>query len=169
MEIKRLDKDIQMNCREDYYNFSHYYLPHIVFNFTKIFIYKILKNKDGLADTLMNTWSGGNTDTRNEKTKNEHPHISIDIKKLNDVYSLILFNIKEAKHYLETPYLGVLFDTNYKVRYFTFEIDFEEKSYLLCEWTPVWNHIAYSFHKQASKDIFIEGIKKICEEGTGSK
>jgi hypothetical protein len=36
-----------------------------------------------------------------------------------------------------------------------------DKNYILCEWTPDWDHISYEFYKEDGKEAFINGIRNV--------
>lgn len=150
-----------MKKRMDYYKFTHYFLPHTLFNFSEVAIGQILKDKEKFAQKLKLTWRSIKLEGNEQRS--QAPSFSFEIKKINDNYTLIVLKIPEAKDALEAPFIGIVFNKKYKVRYFTYEIaeSLGDKCYLLCEWDQSWNHKNYMSSLECDINKFVEEIKNI--------
>lgn len=154
-----------MSFREDYYRFAHYFFPYSVFKYPQLMIDNIKTGQDRFILRLKNIWN--TIPLENAELRNTSPNFNIEFGNITERDFLIRIEIPEANEELEARYLGISYDENYKVRYFTYEIGQDldgNRNYVLCEWTPEWNHIVYEFYKDDNKDIFIKGIKKIYNE-----
>ena len=98
------------------------------------------------------------------KLRNESPVFELDIKSINKEVSLIVIKIPSAIEELEALYMGVAYDKNYNVRYFTYEIAKgieSQTQYALCEWTLVWDHINHGFHTDNNMATFTNNIEAV--------
>lgn len=147
-------------ARRDYYNFTHYLLPHTVFNFTEITINQILRNKDKFAEKLKCGWETIEIEEGEERST--APSFSFEIQEINDNNTLIILKIPEAAKFLEATFVGIVFDENFNVRYFTYELgeDCEVGRYHLCEWTPKWAHLNYGINMEYNTEDFINKVRK---------
>ena len=101
---------------------------------------------------------------KKSKLRNESPLFKIDIKSINKEINLIVIKIPTAKEELEAYYLGVAYDENYNVRYFTYEVTKgpgNDMLYALCEWTKDWSHINYGFYPDNNIATFTNNIEII--------
>lgn len=154
-----------MGYREDYYKFSHKLLPQAFFSFGKTTIERILENKEQFIKKLKYTWESMQLDSR---VRRKAPSFEIDIRELDSTYSLIVVKIPEANKPMETPYIGVLFDKDYNIRYFTYEISNEingKHEYLMCEWTQQWEHLNYGLQEDGEYETFLRALESqlVCE------
>lgn len=147
--------------REDFYKFSHYFLPNKLFNSEGSVINRKLKNKDILEEALINIWQ--NIEMEDYSTKNILPEFSIEVRRMDNCNSIIVIKIPEAREELEALYIGIIFDKNFKIRYFTYEIGVnphQEKGYYLFECTINWESINYGFFKESRIETFINYIEE---------
>lgn len=154
-----------MICREDYYKFAHKYLPNTFFKYGEIAINMAVDDKLRYAEKLKQTWKSMQLEGM---LKKKYPSFEIDIKNIDEEYSLIIIEIPEARKAYETPFIGVLYNKEYNVRYFTYEIAEEfggENAYFLCEWTEKWDHINHCICRDRKVETFITALDStlICE------
>ncbi len=150
-----------MKARIDYYKFTHYFFPYILFNFSETVIKQILKNKECFAEKLILGWD--DIGIEEDYQRSDAPSLSFEIENIDESSTLIILKIPEARGVLEAPFIGIYFNKEYKVRYFTYEIaeSYDENCYFLCEWTKEWHHINYNSNVKCDISIFIKEIKKI--------
>jgi hypothetical protein len=143
-----------MEQRMDYYKFTHYFLPHTVFNFPEITIGQILENKEKYAEKLKIVWK--KIELEDNQQRSIAPNFSIDLKKINDNTTLIVLKIPEA------PYIGIVFDKEFNIRYFTYEVgkDCDKGTYHLCEWSKKWNHSNYGINSECSTEQFVSEVRR---------
>jgi hypothetical protein len=97
-------------------------------------------------------------------TKNILPEFSIEVRRMDNCNSIIVIKIPEAREELEALYIGIIFDKNFKIRYFTYEIGVnphQEKGYYLFECTINWENINYGFFKEIRIEKFINYIEEV--------
>jgi hypothetical protein len=147
-----------MEYREDYYKFSHVLFPISIFEHGQQIIQKILKDKDSFINVLKNAWNGIVIE---KGIKNVSPSFKINLlDNIKNPYSLIVIEIPEARESTETPYVGIVFDKDYNIRYFTYEIEkeFGEECYFLCEWAQNRTRMNYGEHMKKDLNIFTQSI-----------
>lgn len=147
--------------RRDYYNFTHYLLPHTVFKFPEMTISNILGDKEKFAETLKVVWK--TIELEDNVERSIAPSFSFGIEKISDNTNLIILNIPEATEFLEAPFVGIVFDKKFNVRYFTYEINKQDNKecYFLCEWEKEWRHVNYSSYDNRNVKTFLNEIKHI--------
>jgi hypothetical protein len=151
-----------MSYREDFYKFSHYFLPNKLFNSEGAIINRKLKNKEILTEALISIWQS--IEIEDYSTKNILPEFSIEVRRMDNCNSIIVIKIPEAREELEALYIGIIFDKNFKIRYFTYEIgvnSYQEKGYYLFECTINWENINYGFFKGNRIEKFINYIEEV--------
>ncbi|CAB1249293.1 hypothetical protein ACFHWD_20435 [Clostridium sp. MT-14] len=147
-----------MEYREDYYKFSHVIFPISLFKYRKQFIQKIKKEGDSFSTILKKGW---NSIVIEKGIRNAPPSFKINLlNNIKNSYSLIVIEIPEARESTETPYIGIVFDKDYNIRYFTYEIEkeFGKKCYFLCEWSQDRTHINYGEHMDKNLNTFTQSI-----------
>ena len=151
-----------MDTREDYYKFAHYLFPYMMFNYGKAVIGQMTKEKDIFAQRLRKNWE--NIKIENTINRSIPPNFHIDIKRLDVIHNLIVVTLPEASEAWETPYIGITFDDNCDIKYFTYEIgkiSDSQEGYFLCQWTPDWKHINHGSYDIADGELFAKEISDI--------
>ncbi|MCR3760580.1 hypothetical protein [Clostridium felsineum] len=148
--------------REDYYKFSHYFLPYSLFKFGNLIIKRILEDKDGFIKNLKTSWR--NIELEKSFVRSNPPSFEIDNIEINKAKSLIVVKMPEAKEEKEALYIGIGFNKKNDIRYFTYEIGkgihFEDV-YFLCEWTKELKHINHGVYSNKDIGNFIGDIKAL--------
>ena len=150
-----------MSYREDYYKFTHYLMPHTVFNYGRLMIYRMERNENSFIEELKRTWS--TIELEKPQLRNVSPSFGIETIQLTVEHTGIITCIPEASEAQEAMYLAIVFDTTDNFRYFTYEIGKEKEAeplYFLCEWTQNRQHINYGPHSESDKKIFINNLSE---------
>ena len=153
---------IKIMYREDYYKFAHHFFPYTVFKYPKALINNIIMNKDMFAKNMTLQW--GKIPLKNSTCRNKAPIFKIELIKVNENISLIVIKVPTAKEELEAYYMGVSYDKNYNIRYFTYEIakGFKDNAlYAMCEWTPAWDHINYGLYSDNNITTFTNNVESV--------
>ncbi|URZ01259.1 hypothetical protein [Clostridium felsineum] len=148
--------------REDYYKFSHYFLPNFLFKFGDIIIKRMLENKEEFIESLKISWNS--IELEKSFTRNDPPSFEINNINIDEDKSLIIIKIPEAKEERETPYIGIGFNKSNDIRYFTYEIGkglHYEEIYFLCEWTRELKHINHGMYSDNDIENFVNEIKSL--------
>jgi hypothetical protein len=151
-----------MSIREDYYKFSHLLLPHTVFNYGRVAIDRVKKDKNAFVLDLKRSWQSIQIESND--SRNDAPSFQIDIRKLDVIHNLIILTIPETIEVWETPYIGITFDDAYNIRYFTYEIGktIEDKLvFFLCQLTKSGEHINYGKFEELNVELFVSEISDI--------
>lgn len=151
-----------MAYREDYYKFAHLLMPSAVFNYGRLFVFRLLRDEEAFVENLKKTWSS--IELEEPGLRNNPPDFSIDIRYPNTEHTGIIISIPEAAEDQEAAYIGITYDENDNFRYFTYEIgkgESEETVYFLCEWTSSGEHINYGLYEVRDKALFIREISDI--------
>lgn len=151
-----------MGCREDYYKFTHQFMPHTIFNYGRLLVYRMMRNKEIFIDNLKKTWS--TIELEKERFKSVPPNFEVDIIDLNVEHTGIIITIPEAMENEEAVFIGITYDNNDNFRYFTYEIgegNQHETLYFLCEWTLGRDHINYGPHNDKKKAVFIKEVSDL--------
>lgn len=151
-----------MEYREDYYKFTHYLMLHTIFNYGKLFVYRLLRNEELFIENLKKTWATIELDK--PQLRNNSPNFELDIINLNVEHTGIIITIPEAIETQEAFYIGITYDENDNFRYFTYEIgkgSNEDTIYFLCERTSSGDYINYGFHCNKDKPLFIKEISDL--------
>ena len=151
-----------MKCREDYYHFTHYFMPHTIFNYGRLMINSIQRNEDYFIEELKRTWA--TIELEKPQLRNVTPNFIMDTIQLTIEHAGIIISIPEATESHEAMYIAIVFDITDNFRYFTYEIGKgrqEDTLYYLCEWTPEWKHINYGTHKDRDKKIFTKNLSEL--------
>jgi hypothetical protein len=162
IKLNKIKRERVMDTREDYYKFAHYLFPYMMFNYGKDVISQLTRDKDFFIQNLKKNWE--HIRIENNACRSISPNFQVDIKKLDVIHNLIVVTLPEASEAWETPYIGITFDDNYSMKYFTFEIGKKagnEKCYFLCQWTQDWQHINNGSYDAADVDLFIKEISDI--------
>jgi hypothetical protein len=157
----KIIKEKKMSVREDYYKFAHYLLPNTAFKNKKIFVDRAVNNPGLFIFGLKNSWKSIQVDSNQKKSV--VPEFEVETKVLTKDHSLIIIKTPSAKRIMEAPLIGVIYDKEYNMRYFTYEIGKGEPGmlrYFLCEWTSDWKHINYGSSADLVIDDFIKGIEE---------
>ena len=151
-----------MSYREDYYQFTHYFMPHTIFNFGRLMINSIQRNEDYFIEVLKRAWS--TIELENPQLRNVTPNFVIDTIQLTIEHTGIIISIPEASESHEAMYIAIVFDIKDNFRCFTYEIGKGIRGntlYFLCEWTPEWKHINYGTHNERDKNIFTNNLSEL--------
>lgn len=151
-----------MGLRQDYYKFTHFLMPHTIFNYGRLFVYRLLRDEEAFMENLKSTWSS--IELEEPELRNDSPNFSIEIIYPNIEHTVIIVSIPEATEPLEADYIGITYDENDNFRYFTYEIgkgEHEETLYFLFEWTSTGEHINYGSYESRDKAGFIKEISDL--------
>ena len=151
-----------MGYREDYYKCTYNFMPHTVFNYGRLFVYKVMSDEAAFLENLKKTWSS--IGAEKDRTGCEPPNFEIDIVSFDIENEGIILTIPEAEETAEAAYIGISYDASDDFRYFTYEIDKncnDKKTYYICEWTPSGEHINYGSSAKRDKNVFIKGISEL--------
>ncbi len=148
--------------REDYYKFTHQHMPHTVFNYGRLLVYRLMRDEESFLENLKKTWSTIEIDK--PQMRKAPPDFSLDILQFNIEHTGIILTIPEAREDQEAAYIGITYDKDDNFRYFTYEIgqgSQGETIYFICECTKDWEHFNYGFHHERDKALFIKKISEI--------
>jgi hypothetical protein len=151
-----------MGCREDYYKFTHHLMPHTIFNYGRLLVYRMMRNEDEFIDNLKKTWLS--IEVEKGDFKSDPPEFELNIINLNAEHTAIIITIPEAMEKQEAVYIGIIYDKDDNFRYFTYEIgegNQHEKLYFLCEWTSNREHLNYGTHNDSNKAVFIKDVSDL--------
>lgn len=151
-----------MRVREDYYKFLHRLFPTTIFKFKKFVIEKILENADEFINSLKRSWNS--IEITKDEVRSECPNFKIEIRQMDKDNGFIILTVPEAKENSEALCAGILFDKQYNVRYFTYEIGIgldKRQVYYLCEWTYDWKHLNHGCYETNDIDTFIKEVSKV--------
>lgn len=151
-----------MSCREDYYKFTYLLLPNLSYKQGRLMVYRAMRNKETFIENLKNIWEG--IDLKKPQLKNTPPNFRVDCVQLNPEHAGIIISIPEASGDGEANYVGAVYDSNDKFRYFTYEIGVNEnhsKIYYLCELDEAGNRSVYGTQNENTKSAFLRELSSI--------
>ncbi|URZ04145.1 hypothetical protein [Clostridium felsineum] len=120
--------------REEYYKFSHEFLPNSLLKFGDVIIKRVLEDKNEFVKSLKESWK--NIELEKSFIRSDPPSFKIDNLNINKTKFLIIIKVPEAKEEREALYIGIGFNKENDIRYFTYEIGkglHYENVYFLCE------------------------------------
>lgn len=151
-----------MGYREDYYKFAYHIMPHTIFNYGHLFVYRLMRNEGLFIENLKKTWS--KIQIEKPQFRSSPPDFTVDIINFNVEHTGIVISLSEAKEDREAVYIGIIYDKNDNFRYFTYEIGKginDEALYFVCECTSEWEHLNYGFHFERDKSVFIKELSEL--------
>jgi hypothetical protein len=148
-----------MNCREDYYKFAHKLLPKTAFKHSKPFIERVETDLDLFIYGLKNCWKSIQIDKNHKRSS--VPEFEAYLLPLTEEQTLISIIMPDAKKLIEAPFIGIVYDRDHNIRYFTYEIGRGAPGqivYFLCEWTEKGNHLNHALYHELDINNFMRGI-----------
>ncbi|URZ04122.1 hypothetical protein [Clostridium felsineum] len=148
--------------REEYYKFSHEFLPNSLFKFGDVIIKRVLEDREEFVESLKESWK--NIELEKSFIRSDPPSFKIDDLNIDKTKSLIIIKVPEAKEEREALYIGIGFNKENDIRYFTYEIGkglHYENVYFLCEWTRELKHINHGMYSNNDIESFVDEIKSL--------
>lgn len=151
-----------MSYREDYYKFTYLLLSDLSYRQGRLMVYRAMRNKETFIENLKYIWEGINLEK--PQLRNTPPSFQVECVQLNPEHAGIVISIPEASEDGEANYIGVVYDSDDKFRYFTYEIGENEnhkKIYYLCELDEEGNRCVYGIQNDNTKSAFLMELSSI--------